>query len=55
MWSVDGCNQGVPFSYATGPYSQADNTFLISNYNNWYSSLVAVDLLRVTRPCGGLV
>ena len=35
MWSVDGCNQGVPFSYATGPYSQGDNSFLISNYNNW--------------------
>ena len=35
MWSVDNCNQGVPFSYATGAYSQGDNAFLIYNYNNW--------------------
>ncbi|DBA68967.1 TPA: hypothetical protein ACH3X2_013140 [Trebouxia sp. C0005] len=35
MWSVDNCNQGVPFSYAAGAYSQGDNAFLIYNYNNW--------------------
>lgn len=39
MWSVDGCNEGVPFSYATGPYAQGDNSFLIYSYNNWYSLL----------------
>ncbi|KAL3133740.1 hypothetical protein ABBQ32_008228 [Trebouxia sp. C0010 RCD-2024] len=35
MWSVDNCNQGVPFSYATGPYGDGDNSFLIYGYNNW--------------------
>ncbi len=36
MRSVDSCNGGVPFSYATGDFEQGDvNSFLISNYNNW--------------------
>ena len=35
MWSMDLCRGGVPVSYATGAYSEADNTFLIFNYNNW--------------------
>ena len=35
MWSVDGCRQGVPFSYATDVYEKGDNTFLIFNYNSW--------------------
>lgn len=34
MWSADGCRKGVPFSYATGPYQQQDNAFLIFNYNS---------------------
>ena len=40
MWSVDGCRQGVPFSYATGDYKEADNSFLIFNYNNWGVSVM---------------
>ncbi len=35
MLSVDKCRKGVPFSYATGGYERADNTFLILNYNDW--------------------
>lgn len=35
MWSVDSCRKGVPFSYATGSYNEADNSFLIFNYNDW--------------------
>jgi hypothetical protein len=35
MWSVDGCRQGVPFSYAAGSYQKLDNAFLIFNYNSW--------------------
>lgn len=36
MRSVDSCNAGVPFSYATGDYESCDdNSFLIANYNNW--------------------
>ena len=35
MLSVDKCRKGVPLSYATGGYEQADNAFLILNYNDW--------------------
>lgn len=34
MLSSDACNYGTPFSYATGEYSEADNSFLIMNYRN---------------------
>jgi len=37
MKSVDKCRKGVPFSYATGSYEEADNSFLVLNYNDWYS------------------
>lgn len=29
------CRQGAVFSYSTGEYSEADNSFLVFNYNNW--------------------
>jgi len=35
MWSIDGCREGVPFSYAHGEYQANDNAFLIFNYQNW--------------------
>ncbi len=35
MMSMDRCRPGVPFSYATGGYAQADNAFLLFNYNSW--------------------
>jgi hypothetical protein len=40
MWSVDGCRQGVPFSYALGSHegkreTWLDNAFLLFNYNSW--------------------
>ena len=48
MWSVDSCRGGVPISYATGDYKQADNTFLLFNYNNWCSfGTVAVSHVQV--------
>ncbi|BDA49076.1 probable Sushi, von Willebrand factor type A, EGF and pentraxin pentraxin domain-containing protein at C-terminar half [Coccomyxa sp. Obi] len=40
MMSVDKCRKGVPFSYATGGYEQADNSFLILNYNDWGISVM---------------
>lgn len=41
MMSVDKCRKGVPFSYATGGYEQADNSFLILNYNDWCADQAA--------------
>ena len=35
MWSADKCRKGTPFSYATGGYEKADNSFLLFDYNNW--------------------
>lgn len=35
MLSSDACNYGTPFSYATGEYSEADNSFLILNYRSF--------------------
>lgn len=35
MWSSDKCRKGTPFSYATGGYEDADNSFLIFDYNDW--------------------
>ncbi len=46
MMSVDKCRKGVPFSYATGGYEQADNSFLILNYNDW-----CVDQDTNKTPC----
>jgi len=43
MWSIDGCWQGVPFSYAHGDYEKMDNAFLIFNYNNWGVSIMEVE------------
>ena len=35
MWSSDKCRKGTPFSYATGGYEKADNSFLLFDYNDW--------------------
>jgi len=35
MWSADKCRKGTPFSYATGGYEKADNSFLLFDYNDW--------------------
>jgi len=35
MWSADKCRKGSPFSYATGGYEKADNSFLLFDYNDW--------------------
>lgn len=35
IWSIDGCREGVPFSYAHGDYQLTDNAFLIFNYQDW--------------------
>lgn len=36
MWSVDTCRWGSPISYAAGSYEEADNQFLLFNYNDWW-------------------
>ena len=40
MQSTDTCRKGVPFSYATGGYAKADNSFLIFDYNDWGISVM---------------
>ncbi|KAL3143288.1 hypothetical protein ABBQ38_002130 [Trebouxia sp. C0009 RCD-2024] len=52
MWSVDNCNQGVPFSYATGPYGDGDNSFLIYGYNNWMITVMEENGVYGDRDSG---
>ncbi|KAK9789369.1 hypothetical protein WJX73_005379 [Symbiochloris irregularis] len=40
MWSVDTCRWGSPISYAAGSYEEADNQFLLFNYNDWGVSVM---------------
>ena len=41
MRSSDACNYGTPFSYATGNYDEADNSFLVLDYRNLWGPATA--------------